>query len=87
MLKELLISINKSGFLSTKVLADELKISEPMVEEGVKQLLRLGYILKEETGDSCSTACGGCPFAKSCSKDIVTMYRITDKGNSIISLA
>lgn len=83
MLKDILRTINRDGYLSRSLLATELGISEEMIDEGINQLLRMGYIIKEETGESCSTACVNCPFAKTCNKDIITTYKISEKSIGI----
>lgn len=83
MLKDILKVINRDGYLSRSMLAKELGLSEDMIDEGINQLQRMGYIIKEETGESCSTACVNCPFAKTCNKDIITTYKISEKGSNI----
>ncbi|HHT50809.1 MAG TPA: winged helix-turn-helix domain-containing protein [Eubacteriaceae bacterium] len=80
MLKEILRIINREGYISIVSIAKELNISGQLVEDGVKQLVRMCYILEEKTGEDCSTFCGNCPFAKNCSKEIVKTYNISDKG-------
>jgi len=84
MLKEILKVIDRDRFLSIPMLSKELKVSEALIDEGIFELLRMGYIIKEETGESCSTVCARCPFAKTCNKEIIKTYRITEKGQGII---
>lgn len=84
MLKEILKVIDRDKLLSVSMLSKELKTSEALIDEGIFELLRMGYIIKEETGESCSTVCTSCPFAKTCNKEIIKTYRITDKGQGII---
>ena len=84
MLKEILNLISRDGYISISKLSSELKISEELVDEGIKQLLRMGYIIKEETGANCSVACSTCPYAKTCNKEVVRIYSISDKGDSFL---
>lgn len=81
MLKDILRIINRDGYISRSQLAGELNVSKEIVDEGIKQLLRMGYLLEEETGEGCSTSCSKCPFAKNCHKEIVKTFKILDKGS------
>ncbi|MFA7671993.1 MAG: FeoC-like transcriptional regulator [Sphaerochaetaceae bacterium] len=85
MLKEVLNSIYKNGFLARKMVASELKIPEELVDESINQLIRMNYIALEDTGATCTTTCKGCAFANNCGKEIVKMYKITDRGYSLLS--
>ena len=85
MLKDIMKSIKKDGYISKSMLARELSTTEDMIGEGIDQLLRMGYIIKEETGESCSTTCVSCPFAKTCNMGIVKMYRVTNKGMGVVN--
>jgi ribosome maturation protein Sdo1 len=85
MLKDILKAINRDGYISKSMLSAELKTSEGMIEEGINQLMRMGYLIKEETGEDCSTFCVSCPFAKTCNKEVIRTYKISDKGLKIIS--
>lgn len=84
MLKDILRSINTSGYISRSKLASELDVSGDIVDEGIRQLIRMGFLIKEETGEDCSVVCASCPYAKTCNKDIINTYKITDKGNKIL---
>ncbi|HRT82319.1 MAG TPA: FeoC-like transcriptional regulator [Oscillospiraceae bacterium] len=84
MLKDILKKINEEGYFSKSVLAKSLNSSEQTVEDALNQLVRMGYLIKEETGQSCATACSSCPMAKTCGKEIVQMYRLTDKGLDMV---
>lgn len=82
MLRNMLAIIKRDGYISRTSLAEELKVQESMVDEGIDQLLRMGYLIKEETGENCSVTCAKCPFAKTCHKDILTTYVMaTEKGD------
>ena len=80
MLKDMLRIIKRDGYIARARIADELNISEGMVDDGMIQLLRMGYLIEEKTGTDCPTACSKCPYAKSCNKEIVKSFRISDKG-------
>lgn len=84
MLKEMLKTIYDKGYFSHRTLAEQLNTTEDLVSSGISQLVRMGYIHKEEQDDGCFTACAGCPFAQSCHKKIVQTYQLTQKGRAII---
>jgi hypothetical protein len=83
MLKELLSKIHESGYFSRSLLALELQTSEQMVESGVSQLIRMGYMAEEPT-PTCASGCGGCAFANNCNKEIVKMYSVTERGKALL---
>lgn len=82
MLKDMLRIINRDAYISRTQLAGELNVSKEIVDDGINQLLRMGYLLEEETGEGCSTSCAKCPFAKSCNKEIIKTFKISDKSRS-----
>lgn len=84
MLKDLLRAISRDGYVSASKLSNELMVSKSMVEDGIEQLIRMGYILREVAGEVCASTCTNCPFAKSCSKEILKIYKISDKGNDLL---
>ncbi len=84
MLKDILQRINQEGYLSASNLARQLDTSASAVEAGVEQLVRMGYLVRDVTGRDCTVVCAGCPYAVSCSKDILTSYKITGKGESLL---
>ncbi len=79
MLKDLLKLIEKYGYISRDKFARELGLRPELVDDGLAQLERMGYLTKEETGDDCADFCSSCPFAKSCSKEIITTYKMSEK--------
>ncbi len=85
MLIDILRAIKRDRLLSRPRLASELKVSEDLIDQGVQQLIRMGYLIKEETGQACVTSCGSCPYAAACGKTIVTTYRISDKGHLLLA--
>ena len=84
MLKDILRIIIREGYISKTMLAAELKTSAEMVEDGIAQLVRMGYIVEEQTGEDCAVFCGSCPFAKTCGKEIVKAFAISDKGQGVL---
>lgn len=76
MLKDILEIIQRDGFISKSKIAAELKMSEGLIEDGLNQLERMGYLEKEETGEGCVSACANCPFANNCSKEIINTYKV-----------
>lgn len=84
MLKELLIAIKDSDYISKSKISKELKISEELVEEGFEQLIRMGYIKEDSRGISCDIGCVSCSYAKSCDKVPIKTIMITEKGERLL---
>lgn len=84
MLGNILRIINRDGYISRAMLAGELNIPEEIINEGINQLLRMGYIFQEETGQDCATFCVKCSFAKNCNKEIIKTFAISNKGSSYL---
>ncbi len=78
MLKDILKTIQKDGYISRTKLARQLGLSEAMINDGIKELVRMGYLEEEKTGENCPTICAKCPFAKNCNKEIVKTFKIAD---------
>lgn len=81
MLEDILKIIKRDGYISRSRLAGELNLDRGMVDGAIDELVNRGYLLEGETSEGCSTFCANCPYAKSCSKEIVKVYRMSDKGN------
>ncbi|MGI6752170.1 MAG: FeoC-like transcriptional regulator [Anaerovoracaceae bacterium] len=79
MLKDILHSIDKTGYISRSQLATDLNVSKEVVDDGILQLLRMGYLIEDKTSVGCAEYCGKCPFAKSCNKDIIKTFRLSDE--------
>lgn len=84
MLQEMLEIINREGYISRTMLSKELDTPIEVIDEGIEQLLRMGYISEENTSEGCATFCGNCPFANNCSKEIVKTFKITDKSKTLL---
>ncbi|HZK02342.1 MAG TPA: FeoC-like transcriptional regulator [Anaerovoracaceae bacterium] len=85
MLKELLIAIKSSEYISKSDISKELKVSEELVEEGFEQLIRMGYIEEVSRGISCDIGCNSCPLSKSCDKMPIRTIIITEKGKRLLA--
>ena len=88
MLKEILGEIHKSKSFSIANISKKLEAPENLIENSIEQLVRMGYLSKSEMGDSCdieSSACGSCPYASSCSTDLISLYQITEKGKNFLN--
>lgn len=85
MLNKVFKFINKNGSFSTKLIADNLDISESIVEDLKNRLQMMGYIKKVEEGCS-SEACAkcSCGCAKTKKLDRTVKWEITPKGKSLI---
>jgi hypothetical protein len=80
MLKDILKIIDRDGYISRVQLARELNVNKEIIDDGIEQLLRMGFLVEEETGDNCASYCSKCLFAKSCNKEIVKTYRMSSDG-------
>ncbi len=85
MIKEILRIIDRDGYISKTQIAHELGTSSGMVDAIISQLLETGYLLYESTGENCSTICAKCPFAQNCSKEIIKIFKMSDKGKRYLS--
>lgn len=83
MLKDILKIINEEGYISRPTIARRLKTTEGVVDQAIEKLIQMGYLTQEETGFDCATSCGNCPSANSCSKEIITTFKISDRALKI----
>ncbi len=81
MLKDILKIINRDGYISRNKISKELGVHEDLIDEGINQLVKMGYLLQEKTGENCSTVCSLCPYARNCGKEIVKTFKILEKGH------
>lgn len=79
MLEAILNIIKRDGYISRSKIAEELGIDEKIISDGIDQLIRMGYLTQESTSSDCNTFCKSCPSAKSCSKEIVKTFKLTEK--------
>ncbi|NLY86061.1 MAG: hypothetical protein GX077_06895 [Tissierellia bacterium] len=85
MLKEVLKEISRIRVYSTTSIANNLNMDEELVKEAIFQLIRLGYIVEDETRPNCDTKCGGCAYSSICSISTIKTLRITDKGKLLLN--
>lgn len=71
------------GNFSSRFVADKLGISEIIVDEYKKQLIRMGYLKKQDecSLEACKTCSCGCVGKK---LNPIVNWNITDKGYKII---
>ncbi len=80
MIKELLRAVEQAAYISKPDLARRLGQPLAMIEAGLSDLVRLGYLKLDEGLASCELPCGGCPSAKTCSQVSIKTLSVTEKG-------
>ncbi len=65
MLQQILQAVCAGGLYSLRELAQQLDISEELLESMIDQLVRMGYL--KPLGASCVEHCHNCPEANRCS--------------------
>lgn len=83
MLKNILKEIHSSEMFSKPNISKELNISEEMLESGVEQLVRMGYLSEDMGSPTCESKCSSCAFSR-CTTIPIRMFTITDKGNKLL---
>ena len=84
MLKKVLNEIKNAKVYSKHQIARNLGVSESLLDDMIKTLIRMGY-LKEDLGSpTCETKCAGCLVSK-CSITPIKMLSITKKGERLIN--
>lgn len=84
MLKDLLLEIKTSDYISKENIA--LKFNKPieLIQDGFNQLIRMGYIEEGKELNDCPSPCGGCPYANVCNKLPVNTIKLTKKGEEVL---
>lgn len=85
MLKDVLKEISIARIFSKQVIAQNLNITEALVEEAIEQLGRMGYITEDMGSPSCETKCSGCSVS-SCNVIPLKTLSITDKGSKLLGV-
>lgn len=85
MLQDILRVIQRDGIILRPKIARELNLSEDLVDDGIRELIRMGFIVQEETGSDCAVACAKCPMAQTCLKEVVKTYQISEKGKHYLA--
>lgn len=84
MLKDILRELNSSGAFSISKIAASLNLTEEIVQDGIDQLVRMGYLKEDLAYPSCSGKCNGCAAAN-CKIIPIKTFSITEKGIKLIS--
>ncbi|NLK42844.1 MAG: hypothetical protein GX300_00415 [Tissierellia bacterium] len=85
MLKDVLKEISRIRVYSTSTIADSLDIDEELVKEAIFQLIRMGYIVEDETSPTCEVKCSGCAYSSICNTKAIKTFSITDKGRLLLN--
>ena len=83
MLKDILREINIARVFSISAIAKSLNTSESLVDEGVSQLNRMGYITEDMGSPTCETKCSGCSISN-CTTIPLKTLSITEKGKKLL---
>lgn len=83
MIKDILREISIAKILNISKIAKKLNITEVLVEEGIQQLSRMGYVVEDKGSHSCETKCSSCPMS-SCNTIPLKTLTITEKGQKIL---
>ncbi len=84
MLKKILKEIYNSRVFSIPLIAKNLNISESLVEEAVKELSRMEYIIEDLGSPTCETKCSGCSMKSFCKIVPIKTVSLTDKGRKLL---
>jgi predicted ArsR family transcriptional regulator len=86
MLKRLLTLIAATdGVRSLDELARAMSISQPLVEQLMTELVRMGYLRAAE-GTCAAAACSGCPVQSGCQPGTtIGLWELTDKGRRLLA--
>jgi predicted ArsR family transcriptional regulator len=86
MLKRLLTLIAATdGVSSLDELARAMSISQPLVEQLMTELVRMGYLRAAE-GNCATAACASCPVQSGCQpRTTIGLWELTDKGRRLLA--
>ena len=84
MLKELLMEISGADYVSKAAMAGKLGQPVSLIEDGLIQLVRMGYLSEDQGLQSCDLPCGRCPYASMCNKVPLKTLAITEKGQKVL---
>ena len=85
MLKGILKEIYSAEVFSKSNMSKELNISEDMLESGVQQLVRMGYLSEDMGSPTCESKCSSCAYSK-CTTIPIRMFTITDQGKKLLDV-
>lgn len=84
MLKNVLKEIRNSRVLDISLIAQDLNITEALVEESISQLERMGYVVEDMGSYTCETKCSSCKVSN-CNATPLKTLSITDKGEKLLN--
>ncbi|MDR7869767.1 MAG: FeoC-like transcriptional regulator [Tissierellaceae bacterium] len=83
MLKNILKEIYTSRLFSKTDISKSLNISEEIIDSGIDQLIRMGYLMEEMGSPTCESKCSSCAYSR-CSTIPIKMFTVTEKGKKIL---
>lgn len=84
MLKDVLKEISNAKIFSIPLIAKNLDISEALVEDAVKELSRMEYIVEDMGSPTCETKCSCCSMKAFCNSVPIKTITITHKGKKLL---
>ncbi|HAE91290.1 HTH domain-containing protein [Tissierella praeacuta] len=84
MLRDVLKEISNAKVFSVSLIAKKLNISETLVEDAVKELSRMNYIIEDMGSPTCETKCSGCSMKAFCNTVPIKTISLTDKGMKLL---
>ena len=85
MLKNILKEIYSFKIFSKPDISKNLNISEDMIDNGIGELIRMGYIIEEMGSPICENKCKSCAYSR-CSTIPVKMFTLSDKGKKLLEI-
>ena len=83
LLKELLNEIKQVGYISKPALAHKLGQPVSVIEDGLTQLVRMGYL--QDGDEHCGMECGKCTYASFCNTTWVKTMKLTEKAEKLLT--
>ncbi len=84
MLVELLQAVQEAGYISKAALAGKLGKPVSLIEAGLVELTRLGYLQENQGFGLCQLPCPNCPYASLCRGVPLKTVLLTDKGQKLL---
>ena len=84
MLKEVLKEIKDAKVYSKQQISKNLGVSENVLEDMIRTLVRMEYLNEDLGSPTCETKCSGCSIS-SCNTNPIKMLSITKKGEDKIN--
>ncbi|WP_422487274.1 FeoC-like transcriptional regulator [Gudongella sp. DL1XJH-153] len=84
MLKEVLKEIKDAKVYSKQQISKNLGVSENVLEDMIRTLVRMGYLDEDLGSPTCETKCSGCSVS-SCNTIPLKMLSLTKKGEDKIN--